>query len=77
LYHAKQTSRFKGPAHPSLLQKNIAAREEASLAHERAALQAAQELEARVAAYDAKEKAALRVGCQRAAWVWRGLFPAY
>ena len=45
-----------------LLQKKVAAREEASLAHERAALQLAQELEARVAGFDAKEKKALRVG---------------
>ena len=35
---------------------------EASLAHERAALQHVQELEARVAAFDSKEKATLRVG---------------
>lgn len=44
------------------LQKKIAARDEASLAHERAALGHAQELEGRVAAFDAKEKKALRVG---------------
>ena len=50
------------PGLPRLLQKKVAAREEASLAHERAALQHAQELEARVAGFDAKEKKALRVG---------------
>lgn len=43
------------------LQKRIAAREDASLAHEKAALAGAAELEARVAAFDAKEKKAMRV----------------
>lgn len=42
-------------------QKRIAAREDASVAHEKAALAGAAELEARVAAFDSKEKKALRV----------------
>ena len=61
------------PSCASLLQKQTASREEASLAHERAALQHAQELEARVAAFDAKETTTLRVGgggALRARWGW-------
>ena len=44
------------------LQKKITARDDASLAREKGALAAATELEERVAAFDAKEKKALRVG---------------
>lgn len=44
------------------VQKKIAARDEASLAREKGALATATELEERVAAFDTKEKKALRVG---------------
>lgn len=43
-------------------QKKLSAREDAAAARERGAAQLASELEERVAAFDAKEKKALRVG---------------
>lgn len=53
------------PCRPPCPQRKIAARDEASLAHEKAAVAAAQELEARVASFDTKEKATLRVSAAR------------
>lgn len=54
-------------------QKRIAAREDASVAHEKAALAGAAELEARVAAFDSKEKKALRVSMLS---LWRQAAPS-
>ena len=73
VFVCRQAAAFLGSALPpappahmhaaaSWLQKKIAAREDASLSREKAGLQHAQEVEARVAAFDDKEKKALRVG---------------
>lgn len=57
-----QTSHHRPSTLLPRVQKKIAARDEASLAREKGALATAAELEERVAAFDSKEKKALRVG---------------
>ena len=47
---------------PWHMQKRIQAREDASVAREKTTLQHVRELEARVSAFDSKEKKVLRVG---------------